>query len=205
MHRVIDLHAYHPSAPPHWRRLFHIAACSAIPTIAIFASATVMVILMSILLGAALAAELARFMLPGLNSVAVRWLKPLLKETEERRVTGATYIAFSALAAFLLFNGSVAIVALFFLALGDPIAGLVGRRMGGIRVFRKSPWGTLAFFLVSMAIAGALSAGGVVSLQWGIVVGAAVAALVELMPSVIDDNVTIPLISGAAMTLMGVG
>jgi dolichol kinase len=33
--------------------------------------------------------------------------------------------------------------------------------------------------------------------------GAAIAALVELLPLGIDDNVAVPLVSGAVMTLMG--
>ena len=46
----------------------------------------------------------------------------------------------------------------------------------------KSPWGSLAFFLVAMGVAGVLSGAGVVSFHWGLVVGAAVAALVEAVP-----------------------
>ena len=51
---------------------------------------------------------------------------------------------------------------------------------------------------------GVLTAGDVVSFHWGLVAGAGVAALVELAPAALDDNLTIPLISGGAMTAMGV-
>ena len=134
----------------------------------------------------------------------MRWLRPVLKETEDRRITGATYIAISALVAFLVFDKPVAIVALFFLSLGDPVAALVGSRMGGARVFGKSPAGTLAFLAVGVATASLLSVAGVVSFHWALAAGAGVAAAVELAPSILDDNLTIPLISGAAMTWMGV-
>ena len=163
-----------------------------------------MVALLATASGLALLAELARLRLPVLNSVLVVWLSPLLKDTEDRRITGATYIAFSALTCFLVFDKSIAIVALFFLALGDPIAALVGSRMGGFRVFGKSPMGTLAFVAVAIGVAGILSAANVVSFHWGLVAGAAIAALIELTPSPLDDNLTIPLISGAAMTGAGV-
>ena len=155
---------------------------------------------MAALAGAALVVELTRFRLPGLNQVLVRWLKPLLKEAEDRRVTGASYIAVSALVCFLAFDKPIAITALFFLSIGDPAAAIVGSRMGGIRVFGKSPWGSLAFLAVSVAMVGVLSAAGVVSFHWGLAVGAAVAALVELTPSFLDDNLTVPLVGGAVMT-----
>jgi len=164
-----------------------------------------MVVVLASLTGLAVLVEAARLRAPGLNGMLVRWLRPLLKETEVRRLTGATYIAFSALVAFLVFDESVAIVALFFLSIGDPVAAIVGSRVGGVRIWGKSPVGSVAFFVVALASAGALHGAGQV--PWhggGLAVGAAVAALVELTPLFIDDNLTIPLAAGAAMMAMGV-
>lgn len=191
-------------APPMWRRLFHMGAGSSIPFLAIFVGADVMVVLMATLLGLAVLVEGARLRYPDLNAVMVRRLRPLLKETEARRLTGATYIAFSSLVCFLVFDESVAIVALFFLALGDPVAAIVGSRVQGVRIWGKSPVGSVAFFVIALASAGALHGAGQVSWHGGLAVGAAVAALVELTPLFIDDNVTIPLAGGAAMMAMGV-
>ena len=159
---------------------------------------------MAALSAVALAIEIARLVYHPFNSVLLSWLRPLLKDTESRNVTGATYIALAALAAFIVFDKPIAITALFFLSIGDPVAGIVGGKMGGIRVRGKSPYGTVAFFFVALAVAGVLSGTGVVSFHWGLAVGAAVAALVELAYFGLDDNVTIPLVSGAAMTFMGV-
>ncbi|MCE2464154.1 MAG: hypothetical protein J4F46_09680, partial [Dehalococcoidia bacterium] len=164
------------------------AACGAIPLLGIFVGSSVMVVLLATASGLALLVELARLRLPFLNMILVARFKPLLKDTEDRRITGATYIAISALACFLVFDESVAVVALFFLALGDPLAALVGSRMGGFRIFGKSPLGTLAFVAAAISLAAILSAVNVVSFHWGLVVGAVVAALVELAPSPLDDN-----------------
>ena len=191
-----------PWAPPIWRRLFHLGACSAVALTGIFLSAGVMVALMAALSGIAVVVEAARFSLPRINHLLVGWLKPLLKASEDRRVTGATYIAISSLVAFLLFDKPIAITALFFLSLGDPVAALVGSRVGGVRVFGKSPWGTMAFVIVALGAAAVLSAAEVVDFHWALAAGAIVAALIELAPLMIDDNLTIPLISGAAMTLL---
>ena len=201
MERAIGLHPI-AAPPPVWRRLFHLGVGSSIPIVAIFSSGAVMVGLMAALAGMALVMEAARFRLPSLNQWLLRRLRPLLKQAEDHRVTGASYIAVSALVCFLAFDKPIAITALFFLSLGDPAAALVGSRMRGVRFFGKSPGGTLAFAAVSLAMVGVLSAVGVVPFHWGLLVGAVVAAIVELGPSVVDDNLTIPLISGAVMTAL---
>jgi glycerol-3-phosphate acyltransferase PlsY len=190
----------------HWqRRLFHITAGSAIPLLGIFLDKGVMVSVLAGLAGLAVLVELLRFLIPALNRLLVRWLSPLIRQEEGRSVTGATYLVIAALAAFLFFEKPVAVVALLFLSLGDPLAALVGGRTGGPRAFGKSLWGTLAFLVASLAAAGALSAGGVVEPRWPLLLGALVAALVELLPLPLNDNLTIPLFSGGAMSLLGLG
>lgn len=178
------------------------AAGSSIPLAAIFLPSGIMIAGTAVLSGIALLVEGARLRLPGVNSLLVSRFMLLLKEAESRKVTGATYFVISALAVFLLFDESVAIAALLFLSLGDPAAALVGRRAPGIRVFGKSPLGTLAMVLVGLGIAGVLSAAGAVDRHWGLYAGAVVAGLAELLPLPMDDNVTIPLVSGGVMALL---
>jgi dolichol kinase len=147
--------------------------------------------------------EIARFKVEWLNQCLVRWLAPLLKADEDRRITGATYMVIAGLIAFLLFDTVVAVSAMLFLALGDPAAALVGRRMPGPRLFGKSPIGTIAFLVVSLLIVEVLVGSGRFPYHWALLVGGAVAALVELAPVPPDDNLTIPLAAGGAMHLLG--
>ena len=90
----------------------------------------------------------------------MRWLSPLLKADEGQRLTGATYLVIGALFTFLFFDADVAVAALLFLSLGDPVAALVGRRMPGPRIFGKSPGGTAAFAAVGLATVGVLTGTG---------------------------------------------
>ncbi len=204
MERIFGLHPESNAPPPKARRLFHLCGAGSIPLIAIFAGSSAMVFALAALSGLVIVLEALRVHLPKLNRSLVNLFRPLLKESEDRRVTGATYITLSSLVCFLVFDLEVAVAALFFLALGDPAAALVESwmrgRVLGWRVFGKSPIGTLAFFGVGAGVAGVLSAVGAIEYHWGFLVGVAVAGLVELVPSVIDDNLTIPLISGAVMT-----
>ena len=158
-----------------------------------------MVIALAALSAAALALDLVRFRVEWLNRHFLRWLALLLKGSEKNRITGATYLIIAALAVFGLFDSTIAVVSLLFLSLGDPAAALVGRAMPGPRIWGKSPGGTAAFLAVSLAVVAVLAAVGVIEYHWGLLVGAAVAALVELAPLPPDDNLTIPLISGAVM------
>lgn len=185
--------------PPVWRRLFHLVAGSSIPIAGIFVASSIMVIALAVLSAAALALDLARFRVGWLNRYFLRWLAPLLKGSEKSRITGATYLLIAALAVFGLFDSTIAVASLLFLSLGDPAAALVGRAMPGPRIRGKSPGGTAAFLAMSLAVVGVLAAAGVIEYHWGLLVGAAVAAVVELASLPPDDNLTVPLISGGAM------
>lgn len=174
-------------------------AGSSIPIVGIFVPSSSMVIALAAMSAVALVLDLVRFRVQWLNQYFLRLLAPLLKESEKDRINGSTYMIIAALAVFGLFDSTIAVASLLFLSLGDPAAALVGRRMPGPRLRGKSPGGTAAFLAVSLAAVGLLAALGVVEYHWGLLVGAAVAALAELASLPPDDNLTIPLISGAAM------
>lgn len=190
--------------PPVWRRWFHLIAGSSIPVAGIFASDWGMVAALAVLSGGALGLDVLRFRFQWLNQQFLRWLSPLLKHDEGRRFTGATFLVVGALFTFLLFGPEVAVPALLFLALGDPAAAVVGRRMPGPRIFGKSPGGTAAFVALCLVTVGVLTGSGAVDYHWGLLIGALIAGLVELAPVDLDDNLTIPLIAGASMHFLGV-
>ena len=183
----VDIHG---APPPVWRRLFHLTAGSSIPVAGIFVPDLLMVLALAALAAGGLGLDLARFRVEGLNRIFLRWLAPLLKSDEGRRITGATYMAIAALVVFLVFDRPVAVAALLFMSLGDPAAALVGRRMPGLRIFGKSPVGTAAFIAVSWAVVGLLVGSGVVDYHWGLMAGAVAAGLAELAPLPVDDNIT---------------
>jgi acyl phosphate:glycerol-3-phosphate acyltransferase len=192
------------AASPIYRQLFHLIAGSLVPVAGIFAPQEMTVIAFGVLALISLSLDLLRFQNSWLNRLYIRWLGPLLKKEEDHRITGATYMVIAGLVAFLFFDKTVAVSAMLFLSLGDPVASLVGRRMPGPRLFAKSPGGTAAFVGVSLLVTAALVGSGVFQYHWGLLAGAVVAGLVELTPIPLDDNLTIPLISGAVMHFLGV-
>ena len=141
------------------------------------------------------------------SSLFNRWftskVSVLLKKGEESsRVLGSTFLLIGALAAFLVFDRYVAVAALLFLSVGDPAAALVGERYGRTRLGKKSLEGALAFVAASASVGVLVLAAGADFDFSVILVGAIVGAIVELIALPPDDNLTVPLAAGGAMTAM---
>ena len=179
------------------RKSIHLSGL-VLPVIYLFLDKPIMSVLMGILTGFALAVELVKWYSPDFGEFFSRIFKPLLR-THERKgaMTGATYYLISAFLCILLFHKTFAIVCIFFMILGDMAAALVGKKWGRTKLLgRKSLEGSAACFIVCAVIA-------LVKLNPVIaIVGALVATIVELIPFPIDDNLTVPLISGAVMQMM---
>lgn len=165
----------------------------------VFTTRHTAIIAVGVLLAIALASELLKALLPPFRVMFIRIFSPILRSQEQRGgLTGATYYLIGSFLCILLFDKTLAIVCLCFLTLGDLFAALIGKQWGRIKLFsRKSLEGSLACFIVCTAVALLIGLHPVVA-----IVGALVATLIELLPTGVDDNVTIPLISGLAMHLL---
>jgi glycerol-3-phosphate acyltransferase PlsY len=135
------------------------------------------------------------------------WLQSILhtflRNYESKRLLGATYLFVACLFTAVVFNRDVAILAISFMAVGDAVAGIIGRRFGRIHLFSKNLEGTLA------GLAGSIIAGfiwhylGLGTSIPAIISGAVAASVIESLPLPIDDNVTMPIGAGVVMTLVG--
>lgn len=111
--------------------------------------------------------------------------------------TGATYILIASCCTIALYSKPIAIAALAFIIVGDSAAALIGRRYGKHKFGRKSYEGSAACLGATLLVA-ALAPG--ISFPVA-AVGAAVATLVEAKPLGVDDNISVPVLSGLAMTI----
>lgn len=146
----------------------------------------------------ALAAEWARARLPSVRYHFLRRTRHLLRPHERRGIAGATYMAVGYFLALLLLPLPVAVAAMLYNGLGDSAAALVGKRWGRLR----APWGK--------SVEG-MAAGVAVNVLAGLIVpgigtlaallGAVAAALIEFLPSRIDDNLRVTLGGGIALWL----
>jgi glycerol-3-phosphate acyltransferase PlsY len=120
-----------------------------------------------------------------------------LREHEKYGLIGSSYFVFGAVASIILFPKPVAIASLYILIFCDASAGIVGSGWGRTRIFGKSLEGSLAFFVAGMIVIAFTMRD---NLLWGTlaVIGG---ALVELIPTGLDDNFTIPVVAGAIMAI----
>ncbi|MCH9035803.1 MAG: hypothetical protein IH860_00600 [Chloroflexi bacterium] len=182
------------------RRLFHIVAGSLFPLLALVLPQWIIILLAATGTGVSIILEVSRRRSRRVNDWFTSRFSVLLKESESSQTLGSTYLLAATLLAFLLFDRDVAVLALLFLAVGDPLAALVGQRYGRARIRKKSVEGSLAFMAGAALVGWVLIAGGLDISLWVVMSGAAVAALVELLSLPPDDNITVPLVAGAVMT-----
>jgi dolichol kinase len=160
-------------------------------------------VLLGLFIGWMIFLESWRFRNPRVNRWLFEHFKGYTKEKERARISTTTLFLIASALTILAFPRPVAIAAVLFLTVGDPVAEIVGVRYGRLPILRgKTLEGTLA------GAAACLLAGAPLLLvdRLGLdlptlVVGAAAAALTELLPFPVDDNFTVPLGSGLAMLI----
>jgi len=134
------------------------------------------------------------------SAFASRFIGGMVRKKEENGdFTGATYILLSTCLTVAMFEKQLAIAALAFIIVGDTFAALIGRKFGLHKYGggRKSVEGSLGCLLGTMFVA-------VLTPDLPIyagTVGAVVAAVTEGLSFEIDDNISVPIVSGLAMTL----
>ncbi len=96
-----------------------------------------------------------------------------------------------------LFEPVLACAAILFNAIGDPLAAIVGTRFGKLKFSNgKSFEGFAAMLVVCFAISVQIIGFGAVA-----IVGAFSASTIEFFTGRVDDNLSIPVVSGTAMTI----
>ncbi|MGZ3696787.1 MAG: diacylglycerol/polyprenol kinase family protein [Bdellovibrionota bacterium] len=165
-------------------------------------SRTSTVLFLGTILGWDLAMETARLKIPSFNEKIMRIWGPFMRTCEMDRFSAIPHYLASTILAVGIFPKPVAILSILYLACGDPIASLAGILYGhkSIRLANgKSLVGTAAGILtcavVTWIFLKAIGISDSASLVLTLVGGLA-GGLTELLPFEIDDNFTIPVISG---------
>jgi dolichol kinase len=153
-----------------------------------------------------LAVEILRLRFSRMNAFFFRWFSPLLRENEERKLTGATGLMISSSLCTLVFlslEGGPALprearAALFyaftFLILGDAAAALLGKRYGKRRLFgEKTVVGTLACLLTCLLVYALFNGPLRIGMKpAAAILAACLTALLEALPLKFDDNLFVP-------------
>ena len=126
-----------------------------------------------------------------------KYLHFMMRDSEkEGEITGATWVFAGSLFTIMLIPKPFCIVGLFFLAVGDTFAALVGMNYPFLKIGRKTLSGSVACF-ITCCIIGLLFSHSLNTST--IMFGAFIATLTELSSMKINDNLSIPIFSGLSM------
>ena len=182
-----------------WRRLFHMGAGVGMAAFVHWSGpgSVVPVATLGGALAAALVLDWVRLRSRAANTTFFRWFSALASPREARGVASSTWFLIGALTVLVVAPHRFFAPAMLVLSFADPAASVVGRLWGKHKVGKGSWEGTGAFFLVAVAVL-APFAGLPAALIAAVLVAAA-----EVLPSGIDDNLTVPLATALALWLVG--
>jgi len=169
--------------------------------------------------------ESLRFRVPAVQKTFRFCFGHLMRQEEDGKVTGSTYIIAAALLCSIIFYNYryISFIVLTIFILGDAIAAIVGLSVGRIKIGKKSLEGSLACFAMCMALFYFVFPhlpGAVFNAfndrawysdiaAWSISVAASLSTTIfELVPLritkklTINDNLAVPVITGGVIYMM---
>lgn len=151
--------------------------------------------------------EQIRIAYPEMANKFLPMTKFIMRAEEQLKESAMVPYVFAVLLTIITFPKPIALIAIYTLAIADPLSAIVGIRFGKRRIVpHKSIEGSLAFFsatfLVSVVIF-SLTVGefGILSFGLSFFLALVVSAF-EMIPLKIDDNLTIPLFTAIVSWLL---
>lgn len=181
------------------RALFHLAFQTALLAAAWFLPKTAIILVVALLCLVFILLEVVRLYSAAVNDWFFSWFGILLRQNERTRVTGALFVLVASLVVFAVFSKEIAIMALMFLAVGDPAAAVIGKLVRGHKVFLKTLEGNLACLVACLAAGFLLKSFGLEGSSTMVVAGSFAAAFIQALPVPVNDNLSIPLFSALVM------
>ena len=129
-----------------------------------------------------------------------------MRKKEVTSPSGLPFYALGVASCLYLYQEKIAILAIFFLVFSDPIASYFGIRYGTNKITpHKTIQGSVASlctcYLISL-VYGLIFAEPTIDLLIFSLLAGVVGSVSELLSGIVDDNLTIPVVSGAGLTLL---
>lgn len=163
-----------------------------------------------LILGIAIAGFMIDFIrnrIPAVNGIVIKMMGPLMRRSEKEGMSGLPFYALGVSISLFFFSRDIAIVSSMFLVFSDPLSSFFGVLYGKDKILpNKSLQGAVAGFftcyLITLFYAMNTTTLGTHLLVFSIVAGVIGAASELVSAFNIDDNLTIPVLSGLGMTLL---
>ncbi len=151
--------------------------------------------------------DLIRKRNPKMNAIVIKLMGPLMRRSEREGMSGLPYYALGCSLALFFYQKDIGILSMLFLIFGDPISSFFGVLYGKDRIFpNKSLQGAVAGFftcyLISLFYLMNTTTLSIHILTFSVIAGL-IGSLSELCSTFnIDDNLTIPVLSGLGLTVL---
>jgi diacylglycerol kinase (CTP) len=140
------------------------------------------------------------------NQFALKLMKPVMRESERNSISGMPFYALGVSLSLFFFPERLAVLSILFLIFADPIASFCGILFGRDKILpNKSLQGTIAAFSVCYIVTlvyGLIHTAPSMNLLVFSIVAGVIGAISELCSQFVDDNLCIPVISGAGLFLL---
>jgi dolichol kinase len=181
-----------------FRKLIHLGAI-AIPVGYHFLGIEIVIPILAVSLAVSLYLDYVRLFGGSRSRYFVhRYMGIMIRPSEKKNLIGASYILSGSIITILLFDKPIAIAAISFIVIGDTAGAIIGRIWGKVRFREKSLEGSISF-LIACIVAGTVIPG---IPFWVKIAGAVTATVVEAITLHIDDNLIVPVTSGAIMQVI---
>lgn len=181
------------------RKIWHLAGTSIIPTAYYLETVPrdLTVIIVAFVTAAFVTMDTVRIKVRRYNEAFNARLKGFLRKDEQTCLVSSSYVLMAATGSLILFRPEVACAAIYYSAIGDPAACVIGKGYGRFRLRNGKSWeGAVAMFAACSIFAVLMFGFAPV---W--IAGALAATAIELFTGPVDDNLSVPLGAGAVMAL----
>ena len=162
-----------------------------------------------ILLSVAIAAFLVEFVRlrnEKINALAMKLMRPVMRESERNSTSGLPFYALGVSLALFFFPERIAVLASLFLIFADPIASFFGILYGRDKILpNKSLQGTIVAFTVCYILTliyGLNYIAPTMDLLVFAIAAGIIGAISEMCSQFVDDNLCIPVVSGLGLFLI---
>ncbi len=154
-----------------------------------------------------LAVDLLRIRIKTLNLYALKIMGPFMRRSEREGLSGFPFYALGISLSLFFYHRDIAVLSIMFLVFSDPLSSFFGVLYGKDKIMpNKSLQGAVAGFftcyLITLFYVMNSTTLGVHILLFSVIAGIIGAASELISAFNIDDNLTIPVLSGLGMTLL---
>jgi len=155
----------------------------------------------------ALLIDLMKYYSKGFRRFFFKIFGSMLRSKEIRRFTSSSYILGAGLICAFAYSKWIMVTSMVFIIIGDIAAAIFGKRFGKHKTIgNKTLEGSMAFFLFAYFGAITIKMIALPDAPWtALFMGALTAAVIESLPLGIDDNLSVPVLTGLLLQLMYIG